>query len=200
MGYSNLAARPRSRGFSLLEIMVALVVVALVISASLVLLTPTRENSRAAGFVRDLEIVVASVRQGYQPYGRYVTGSAVALSTATAVAEGLIPKHLVASSTALRDPWGRAFTIGSWPTSGAAASMHTQFVLSLQRPGEDACSALATALMRMSPASFTLVSPSNVAILTEAIRPGPASFSGLVSSACQDNSPTGVGAWQVVFD
>lgn len=192
-------SRSHPRGFSLLETILVLVVVAVALAAALAMLAPNREGAKALAYARDIEALVENVRRTYANEDNYAP-AAGAVGLPVAIARGLFPAHMVVNAFAVRDPWGRTMGLAPWPTTGAAQALNTQFALTVQRPGGDACGPLALSLLAMDPAEFTLTVPSTVAIATPTLRPTPAAIAGMAQNACLANSAVGTGSWRVVFD
>jgi len=178
---------------------VVLVIVAIAIASTLVLLGPSREGARAAGFARDVEAIVDGIRREYGMQDSYQPPNG-ALSLLTAISRGLIPPHLVVNAFAARDPWGRAIGVTSWPTTGTPQAVNTQFALTLSRPGDEVCTSLAVALLQMQPAELEVTAPSAAIVASAALRPTSSAIAGMAQAACIANTSVGTGVWRVVFD
>jgi prepilin-type N-terminal cleavage/methylation domain-containing protein len=189
----------RNRGFSLLEILMVLALIAIAAAATLALLAPNRENARAISLARDVEALVENIRRTYATEENYAPPGGN-LSTFMAVQRGLFPPHMVFNAFGARDPWARAVLVQSWPTTGAAQILNSQFAITLFRPGDDACVPLALALLRMDPAEFSQTLPSTLTIASPATRPTTAAIAGMAQAACAGNTAAGTGSWRVVFD
>jgi prepilin-type N-terminal cleavage/methylation domain-containing protein len=185
----------RSHGFSLLEVLLVLAIVAVAVAAALSLLGPSQENARAVAFARDISAIVENTRREYAAEENYA-----GLSNPMGIARGLFPSHMPLGAFQARDPWARTLALGPWPTTGAAQILNTQFTLLIFRPGEDACIPLALDLLRMDPAEMSITIPSAVVIVSSTVRPTAAAVAGLAQAACANNTDVGTGQWRLVFD
>lgn len=195
--------RPRhcSCGFSVIELLIVLALIAFAFAAAMALFGPTRESARGTAFVRDVESMVANIRAEYAPHSSYAPGPAeLTLTTASAIARGLIPQHLAASAFAGRDVWGRTFALTRWPTTGAAQVLNSQFAFTFTRPGSDACVPVAIGLLDLVPAEFRVTAPVAAEIVTDTVRPTPAAVPGMAQTACNGTSAVGSGTWQIIFE
>lgn len=185
----------RTDGFSLLEVLLVLAIVAVAVAAALSLLGPSQENTRAVAFARDISAIVENTRREYAAEENYA-----GLSNPMGIARGLFPSHMPLGAFQARDPWARTLTLGPWPTTGAAQVLNTQFSLLIFRPGEDACVPLAIAILRMDPAEFLITTPTALTIVSSAVRPTAAAVAGMAQTACANNTTIGTGQWRLVFD
>lgn len=191
-------SRRTSSGYSLIEVLLVIALLAVVIAGALALAGPARESTRMREFLGDLEASVQRIRDAYVPFENYAPPGAV-LTTTYSITAGLIPESRHNSAISLRDPWGRPFTVNRHPMT-ATQDANTQFAFQLTRPPDAVCIPFAIGLLQLTPAVFQQTSPSVVDVASSVSRPTANLVSGMAQSACVANTEAGSGTWLVVFD
>ena len=117
------------RGFSLIEGMIVLMVVAIILAGVGAYAKRSSEEQKAAQFVDSLLTMMNNLRARYQAQENYA-----GLTATSAIADGVVPPDLVASATTLQTSWGSALalttgdiSVGLDPAAGTPSGFQIQF-------------------------------------------------------------------------
>lgn len=105
MNMRNVRKQKKQNGFSLIELMLVLVVIALLVFGAYVLFGTTQEGARSDQAQKDLLGLTAGAKRVCNRPGQCTT-----LTEANLITAGQAPKDMV-NGTALQSPWGGAVTL-----------------------------------------------------------------------------------------
>lgn len=129
----NSGAR-RQKGFTLIEIIIALAVIGVAIAGMLYYQNRAEAGQKANNAVSALTSMVGSVKSNFAP-----ANSFAGVTAGNLVSAGLIVEPFTGAGNAITDPWGGAVTVG-----GSAGF----FGLSFQAPTSEICMKIVTGLVR----------------------------------------------------
>lgn len=152
---SNLVKLRRQKGFTLIEIIIALAVIGVAIAGMLYYQSRAEAGQKANNTVSALTSMVGNIKSTFAP-----ANSFAGVSAANLISAGAVVEPFTGAGTAITDPWGGAVVVGGSPGF---------FGISLQAPNAEVCMKIVTGLVRnASRVTVHTAAPTFVATATTA--------------------------------